>query len=603
MDKFEVLKTYYGHSHFRKGQDKIIDNILNKKDALCIMPTGGGKSICYQIPAIMFDGVTIVISPLISLMKDQVYSLNQNGIRAAYINSTLTPAQQSKALYNAKQGMYKLIYVAPERLELSAFISLCNSIEISMVAVDEAHCVSQWGHDFRTSYLEISKFIKKLDKRPIVTAFTATATEIVKNDIINLLCLKNPFIKISGFDRENLFFSVKHPSNKKLELLKLVEERKNKSGIIYCSTRKNVEKVWDLLCNSGFKATYYHAGLEIKDRTQNQDDFINDKCNIIVATNAFGMGIDKPDVSYVIHYNMPKNIENYYQEAGRAGRDGDKAECILLYSGSDVVTQRFIINNNDENVNIDENKRKEILANELKKLNQMNYYCNTTSCLRNYILKYFGEHRSENCRNCSNCFKEYALTDITIEAQKILSCIVRTGQNHTLSVISGVLHGNNTANIISLGLDKQSTYGIMSRTKEKSIREIISFLILEKYIEQSNDEFPKLKITEKAYPVLKGKETVSMRIAIKEEKSKTKVVIDDENINQDLFNELKEIRKELANKASVPPYVIFSDATLKDMCKKMPQNNNDFIKVSGVGLRKQEKYSKYFLPIICKYKK
>lgn len=599
MNKFEILKHYFGHDTFRDGQENIIDNISNGNDALCIMPTGGGKSICYQIPALMSDGIAIVISPLISLMKDQVTSLNQNGIRAAYINSTLTSAQQSKAIYNAMRGEYKLIYVAPERLEAPAFLNLCNSIKISLIAVDEAHCVSQWGHDFRTSYLKISDFISKLDDRPVVSAFTATATDAVKRDILNLLGLKNPFEITTGFDRKNLFFAVKRPQNKQKELLAIVSEHKNQSGIIYCATRKNVEKVSDFLNDNGYRSLIYHAGLNSEIRSKNQDDFINDRCNLIVATNAFGMGIDKPDVRYVVHYNMPKNLENYYQEAGRAGRDGENSDCVLLYSPGDVHTQKFFIENNDENTELTEEQREKIKKNDYYKLNKMVGYCTSTTCLRNYILNYFGEYHTNECNNCSACLKEYKLTDVTVDSQKILSCIIKTRQRYGASTIIDVLAGSQKESIINAGLDDQSTYGIMSKTKKAAISELITKLIDEEYIHQTEGKYPILEVTQKSYPILKGQKSLTMRLAVKEDLHRE---IQQAEIDRSLFDKLKERRKYLADKASVPPYVIFSDASLRDMCAKLPTNENDFLRISGVGIKKQAKYAKEFIPIIKEYK-
>lgn len=599
MDKFELLKQYFGHDSFRDGQENIIDNISSGRDALCIMPTGGGKSICYQIPALMSDGIAIVISPLISLMKDQVTSLNQNGIRAAYINSTLTSAQQSRAIYNAMRGEYKLIYVAPERLEAPAFLNLCNSIKISLIAVDEAHCVSQWGHDFRTSYLKISDFISKLDDRPVVSAFTATATDAVKRDILNLLGLKNPFQITTGFDRKNLFFAVKRPQNKQKELLAIVSEHKNQSGIIYCATRKNVEKVSDFLNENGYDSLIYHAGLSNKIRSKNQDDFINDRCNLIVATNAFGMGIDKPDVRFVVHYNMPKNLENYYQEAGRAGRDGENSDCVLLYSPGDVYTQKFFIENNDENAELTEEQREKIKKNDYYKLNKMVGYCTSTTCLRNYILNYFGEYHTNECNNCSACLKEYKLADVTVDSQKILSCIIRTGQRFGTSTISAVLAGSKSENIYKYRLNNQSTYGIMSDKRRTVINELITRLIDEEYITQTEDKYPVLKVTQKSYPILKGQKGLTMRLAIKEELHRE---IQHTEVDKVLFDKLKERRKYLADKASVPPYVIFSEASLRDMCAKLPTNENDFLRISGVVIKKHEKYAKEFIQIIKEYK-
>lgn len=599
MNKFEILKHYFGHDTFRDGQENIIDNISNGNDALCIMPTGGGKSICYQIPALMSDGIAIVISPLISLMKDQVTSLNQNGIRAAYINSTLTSAQQSRAIYNAMRGEYKLIYVAPERLEVPAFLNLCNSIKISLIAVDEAHCVSQWGHDFRPSYLKIADFISKLDNRPVISAFTATATDAVKRDILNLLGLKNPYQITTGFDRKNLFFAVKRPQRKQKELLAIVSEHKNQSGIIYCATRKNVEKVSDFLNDNGYRSLIYHAGLNSETRNRNQEDFINDRCNLIVATNAFGMGIDKPDVRFVVHYNMPKNLENYYQEAGRAGRDGENSDCILLYSPADVHTQRFFIENNDENDELTDEQREKIKKNDYYKLNKMVGYCTSTTCLRNYILNYFGEYHTNDCNNCSACLKEYKLTDVTVDSQKILSCIIKTRQRYGASTIIDVLAGSQKDSIINAGLDEQSTYGIMSKTKKAAISELITKLIDEEYIQQTEGKYPILEVTQKSYPILKGQKNLTMRLAVKEDLHRE---IQQAEIDRSLFDKLKERRKYLADKASVPPYVIFSDASLRDMCAKLPTNENDFLRISGVGIKKQEKYAKEFIPIIKEYK-
>lgn len=599
MNKFEILKHYFGHDTFRDGQENIIDNISNGNDALCIMPTGGGKSICYQIPALMSDGIAIVISPLISLMKDQVTSLNQNGIRTAYINSTLTSAQQSRAIYNAMRGEYKLIYVAPERLEAPAFINLCNSIKISLIAVDEAHCVSQWGHDFRPSYLKIADFISRLDNRPVISAFTATATDAVKRDILNLLGLKNPYQITTGFDRKNLFFAVKRPQRKQKELLAIVSEHKNQSGIIYCATRKNVEKVSDFLNDNGYRSLIYHAGLNSEIRNRNQEDFINDRCNLIVATNAFGMGIDKPDVRFVVHYNMPKNLENYYQEAGRAGRDGENSDCILLYSPADVHTQRFFIENNDENDELTDEQREKIKKNDYYKLNKMVGCCTSTTCLRNYILNYFGEYHTNDCNNCSACLKEYKLTDVTVDSQKILSCIIKTRQRYGASTIIDVLAGSKKESIINAGLDEQSTYGIMSKTKKAAISELITKLIDEEYIHQTEGKYPILEVTQKSYPILKGQKSLTMRLAVKEDLHRE---IQQAEIDRSLFDKLKERRKYLADKASVPPYVIFSDASLRDMCAKLPTNENDFLRISGVGIKKQEKYAKEFIPIIKEYK-
>lgn len=426
MDKFDVLRKYFGYSSFRKGQEEMVDCLLSGRDALGIMPTGAGKSICYQVPAIMFSGITIVVSPLISLMKDQVNALVQQGVKAAYINSSLTDTQYDKVLKNAALGNYKIIYVAPERLDSVGFINLCRRIKISMVAVDESHCVSQWGQDFRPSYLNINKFISILPNRLTIGAFTATATDEVKKDIINILKLNNPTVVTTGFDRPNLFFSVLRPAKKDNRLIELIKERRDKSGTIYCSTRKKVESVCDLLIKNGFPATRYHAGLSDKESVKNQDDFVYDRKPVMVATNAFGMGIDKSNVSYVIHYNMPKNIESYYQEAGRAGRDGQEADCILLYGAGDVQTCRYFIENTEPNPQLTPEQNEMFKKREEERLKHMIFYCRTSDCLRGYMLKYFGDEAEENCGKCSNCLTKFETEDVTIEAQKILSCKIRT---------------------------------------------------------------------------------------------------------------------------------------------------------------------------------
>lgn len=465
-DKLSVLKEYFGHDSFREGQDRITDSLLGGRDVLGIMPTGAGKSICYQVPALMFDGITIVVSPLISLMKDQVSALVQSGVAAAYINSSLTHAQYLKVLQNTESDKYKIIYVAPERLCAPAFLGICRNLNISMVAVDEAHCVSQWGQDFRPSYLKIPDFIDALNSRPVVGAFTATATGAVRDDIKTLLRLVSPLVVTTGFDRPNLFFSVMQPKNKSIELMKLIKERKNESGIVYCSTRKAVEEVCELLQKNGFAATRYHAGLDENERRRNQDNFVYDRATIMVATNAFGMGIDKSNVSFVIHYNMPKNMESYYQEAGRAGRDGRSADCILLYSAKDVRTNQFLINNSEPNPDLTEDEQEEVRRRDRERLKQMTFYCTTHKCLRKFILEYFGDKGPERCEKCSNCLSNHENTDITVDAQKIMSCVARTGQRYGKKVICDVLRGSKNERLISAGLSRQSTYGIMADCPE-----------------------------------------------------------------------------------------------------------------------------------------
>lgn len=493
MDKYEVLNRYFGYNSFREGQEQIVDAILLGKDALGIMPTGAGKSLCFQVPSMVMEGITLVISPLVSLMKDQVTSLVAAGVPAAFFNSSLTERQYLKALEFASVGKYKIIYVAPERLLTSRFQNFVQKVNITMVAVDEAHCVSQWGQDFRPSYLDISQFVDTLRKRPIITAFTATATSRVKDDIVKMLRLNNPLQVATGFDRKNLYYEVRKKQSKKNELMDIVREHRNESGIVYCTTRKKVEEVCNLLNQEGFKATRYHAGLEIQERKENQEKFIYDKANIMVATNAFGMGIDKSDVRFVVHFNMPKDIESYYQEAGRAGRDGESAQCILLYSSNDVATNRFLIENSRQSNVLDleeEKARQKMMAEDFRRLEQMNFYCQTTECLRTYVLRYFGENVKEGCGNCSNCYEKIS--------------------------------------------------------KEERKKRIIA------------------------------------------------------SLDGDLLDELKRIRKKIATSQGVPAFVVFSDATLYDMCRKMPRNDAEFLEVSGVGYKKLQQYGSEFLGAINK---
>ena len=427
MTAQDILKQYFGYDSFRPGQDELVRAILSGRDTLGIMPTGAGKSICYQVPAMLFPGLTLVISPLISLMKDQVGALVEAGVPAACINSAMSAEEFRDALYFAGRGQYKLLYVAPERLTAPSFLEFAKRVPISMVTVDEAHCISQWGQDFRPSYLKILDFLAELPERPLVSAFTATATAEVRDDIVQALGLHEPFIKTTGFDRPNLYFAVEQPTSKGMKLLQLLNERKDKSGIVYCSTRKNVEEICDLLLSRGLPATRYHAGLDPDERRENQDDFLYDRKTIMVATNAFGMGIDKSNVSFVIHYNMPKNMESYYQEAGRAGRDGQPADCILLYSGQDVRMAEFLIerSHETEDETIDETTRQQLIARDRERLKQMTFYCTTTECLRHYILRYFGENSPLSCGHCSSCDTNFEEVDATMDARKILSCVYR----------------------------------------------------------------------------------------------------------------------------------------------------------------------------------
>jgi ATP-dependent DNA helicase recQ len=599
-DKLSVLKDYFGHDSFRDGQEQIVDALLDGRDALCIMPTGAGKSMCYQIPALLFDGVTIVVSPLISLMKDQVGSLVQSGVPAAYINSSLSYPQFLRVLSNVEHGKYKIIYVAPERLLTDGFLDTCKKIKISMVAVDEAHCVSQWGQDFRPSYLKIISFVESLANRPIVGAFTATATNDVKEDIKKILRLENPFEITTGFDRPNLFFGVIKSSSKDEKLIDLIRERGDRSGIVYCATRKNVESVCELLCDNGFSAARYHAGLDEYERRKNQEDFVFDRKNIMVATNAFGMGIDKSNVTYVIHYNMPKNIESYYQEAGRAGRDGGEADCILLYSPKDVRLNRFMIENSEGNDELTIEENEQIRERDFERLKYMIFYSTTNDCLRGFILRYFGGEKKAYCGKCSNCLSVHKLVDVTIDAQKIMSCIARTGQRYGKTVICDVLRGSKSEKILKAELNNQSTYGIMKEVTARHIFGTIDFLAEKEYISADN-ETEVLKLLPKSRDVLFGRERLVMKKVENSEKV-VKTHRPEVPVNSELLDALKALRKGIASKKSVPAYVIFTDATLIDMCKKCPETPDEMLEVSGVGRTKLEKFGKQFLEEIAKFR-
>ena len=599
-DKLSVLKDYFGHDSFRDGLVQIVNAMLDGRDALCIMPTGAGKSLCYQIPALLFDVVTIGVSPLISLLKDQVVALVQSGVPAAYINSSLSYPQFLRVLSNVEHGKYKIIYVAPERLLTDGFLDTCKKIKISMVAVDEAHCVSQWGQDFRPSYLKIISFVESLANRPIVGAFTATATNDVKEDIKKILRLENPFEITTGFDRPNLFFGVIKSSSKDEKLIDLIRERGDRSGIVYCATRKNVESVCELLCDNGFSAARYHAGLDEYERRKNQEDFVFDRKNIMVATNAFGMGIDKSNVTYVIHYNMPKNIESYYQEAGRAGRDGGEADCILLYSPKDVRLNRFMIENSEGNDELTIEENEQIRERDFERLKYMTFYSTTNDCLRGFILRYFGGEKKAYCGKCSNCLSVHKLVDVTIDAQKIMSCIARTGQRYGKTVICDVLKGSKSEKILKAELNNQSTYGIMKEVTARHIFGTIDFLTEKEYI-SSDNETEVLKLLPKSRDVLFGRERLVMKKVENSEKV-VKTHRPEVPVNSDLLDALKTLRKGIASKKSVPAYVIFTDATLIDMCKKCPETPDEMLEVSGVGRTKLEKFGKQFLEEIAKFR-
>lgn len=592
---YDILKKYFGYENFRFGQEELINHILNGEDVLGIMPTGAGKSICYQVPAMLLEGVTIVISPLISLMKDQVDSLNEIGIPATFINSSLSYNQYEQILENILHNIYKIIYVAPERLNSEVFLRLLDKINISMVTIDEAHCVSQWGHDFRPSYREIANVILNLKTRPIVSCFTATATKIVKEDIINLMHLENPFTITTGFDRQNLKFLVETPEDKLNYIINYLENNKNKSGIIYCLTRKNVDSLYEELSSLGYSVSKYHGGLSEKQRSDSQNDFTYDRTEIMIATNAFGMGIDKSNIRYVIHYNMPKDLECYYQEAGRAGRDGEFAECILLFSRADIVTNKFLIESTPSSSHI----------NEYTKLNDIVDYCNTDKCLRKYILEYFGETPSfENCNNCSNCLSETQITDITQDSQKILSCIKRMNERFGSNVVTDVLKGSNTEKIRNFGFNNLSTYGIMKDYSKDTIKNLIYYLITENYIKTVGDKFPILTLDNSASDVLFGKNKVFIKRKIEKiipvQKSNTSIK---SNLDYDkkLFDILRILRKNLADINNIPPFVVFSDKSLIEMSTVYPTDMENMLNIEGVGLNKLDKYGNIFIKEISKY--
>ncbi len=584
-----MLNQYYGYTDFRSGQAEIIENILNQKNTLGILPTGGGKSICFQIPALLFQGTTIVISPLISLMKDQVDALSASDIPATFINSSLTQTELQERLYDIRKGAYKLVYVAPERFDSDYFIDVLNSIQIPLIAFDEAHCISQWGHDFRPSYRSIVSSLMKLNQRPMKVALTATATANVADDIRTLLHIGREDTYITGFARENLSFNVIKGSNKRDFIINYLTQHPNESGIIYASSRKETDGLYNYLSLQGYSVAKYHAGLSEIERMQAQEQFVYDEKQIMIATNAFGMGIDKSNVRFVIHYNLPKNLEAYYQEAGRAGRDGDESECFLLFSKQDIQLQKFLI----EQSTFDEEKREQ----EYHKLNQMVMYSHTEECLQSYIIHYFDPNETESkCNKCSNCKDTREKVDITRDAQMIFSCCKRMGERFGTTLIAQVLKGSNQKRVRELGFNQLSTYGLLRSQTEKEIVDTINYLLTEDYLHLTDGKYPVVRLTEKVIPVLKGETTVWMK------KSQTPIkVASEREENQELFEVLRVLRKQFAEKEKVPPFVIFSDATLKEMCRYFPIDEASMLQIKGVGQSKFAKYGQAFIDEIKEF--
>ncbi len=601
----EALKVLFGYDAFRSGQKPLIDSILAGRDTFAVMPTGAGKSLCYQIPALLLPGITLVISPLISLMQDQVKALNEAGVPAAFINSSLSERDFSETVSKTLRGRYKILYVAPERLTAEGFIGLAKRVSISMVTVDEAHCISQWGQDFRPSYMKIVKFVHALDKRPILSAFTATATEKVREDIINTLGLQDPFVMVTGFDRENLFFQVEKPKDKDEYILRYIAKHPEESGIIYCATRKNVDKLYDLLRRRGISVGKYHAGMGAAERKKMQDDFVFDYTDIVIATNAFGMGIDKSNVRFVIHYNVPLSMENYYQEAGRAGRDGLEAKCILLFSSQDLAIDHFLLDRK-EMPEMDEADREMVRKQDIQRLRSMEKYCYTTECLRNYILRYFGEDPQEPCGDCGNCLREFETRDMTEEAKKIINCIYEAKGRYGKTVIIDTVAGSKMARLQDIGAVNYRSYGVLAGVNKNLLKRLVDQMVGEGYLKVGDYQVISLgdisplkepdtrvivKITDE------DKQPERARKAGKTGKNaKGAQELGERGLG--LFEKLRQCRLTIARNEGVAPYMVFSDKTLIDMAARLPENREEMLQVSGVGEYKYEKYGERFLAII-----
>jgi ATP-dependent DNA helicase RecQ len=608
VQSFEILKKYFGYDYFREGQEELIRSILSRTDTLGVMPTGAGKSICFQVPALVMEGITIVVSPLISLMKDQVSALNQVGIHAAYINSSLSSRQVDLALQYAKEGRYQLIYVAPERLETKEFLDFALQAKIGMITIDEAHCISQWGQDFRPSYLKIIRLIDQLPIRPVISAFTATATKEVIEDIICVLRLQKPTVVVTGYDRKNLYFEVRTPKNKDAEVVDYINKHPLQCGIVYCATRKNVDELQELLGSRRISAVKYHAGLSDAERSANQEDFIYDRKSVMVATNAFGMGIDKSNVRYIIHYNMPKNMEAYYQEVGRAGRDGEAAECILLYGAKDVRINQFLIENVNSNDELTESQKDLIRERDEERLKIMTFYCFTNDCLREYILRYFGQHGESHCDNCSNCMAEFDEIDVTEVSKDIIGCVRECGQRFGMNVIIAALIGRRIAKLTVNNMINSAFYGKQTSMSEHQLKHVMNQLVVDGALYLTNDKYSIVKVEKSADAIVSGKKRVIMKLI------KRNTIIQDTDTSRvkrkselltsrgyDLFEVLRQVRIRLAREEGMPPYIIFSDKTLTDMCIRLPYDRKEMLMVSGVGENKYEKYGQYFMDAILEF--